>query len=76
MSTKFGGYTVAGVKQKKQKNWSMQIVLTVALIGFPLASAFGYRHHGVVGIVLGSAGIVCILAVVGLALRALRTWDY
>ena len=75
---KFGGFTVAGMQKKEEKNWGGQIVLTLALGGVLLGATFAYAAgagttDGVIALCVCIASGIVLVAT---AVRALRTWDY
>jgi hypothetical protein len=75
---KFGGVTVAGVRQKEQKNWGGQIVLVLALggvlFGGTLAVAAG--SGSTAGVVALCVCVLSLIVLVTTALRAVNTWDF
>jgi len=74
---KFGGYTVAGVPQKEEKNRGTQIALAIVvgvLFGGPLVAYLFHFHPTLVEV--GVAVAVDLLLLVAIALRALRRWEY
>jgi hypothetical protein len=76
--TKFGGYTVNGVRVRQAKNRGAQLVLFVALVCSAASGVLaGVAPVGkppfVVAICVCAASSTTFLAVF---VRALRTWDY
>jgi hypothetical protein len=74
---KFGGYTVAGVRPREEKNWGAQLVmafLLAVLFCGPLTAHFlGWRMSVAT---LGAAVAIDVLLILAIALWALRRWDY
>jgi hypothetical protein len=70
--TKFGGITVAGEKQKEQKNRGAQLVIILALLvtGFGAVLSYGGSIVGYVILPIGLLGLIWLF------IRALRDWDY
>jgi hypothetical protein len=74
---KFGGVTVAGVKQKEQKNWGGQVVLVLALGGVLLGGTFAFAAgESTAGITALSVCIASLIVFLVTAFRAVSTWDF
>jgi hypothetical protein len=69
---RFGGITVAGEKQKEEKNRGAQLFIVLALLvtGFGMVLSYG---GSIVGYVILPIGL---LALIWLFIRALGSWDY
>ena len=74
---KFGGYTVAGVPVKEEKNRGAQIAMGL-LVGVifcgPLLARFLHVHMSIATIAV--AVVVDVLLLVAIAFWAIRAWDY
>jgi peptidoglycan/LPS O-acetylase OafA/YrhL len=75
---KFGGVTVAGVKQKEQKNWGAQILMVLALGGALLGGtlAFAAGSGTTAGITALGVCIASLIVLLATAVRAVGTWDF
>jgi hypothetical protein len=69
---KFGGFTVAGQRQKDEKNRGMQVlvILVMVITGFAAVVAYG---GGMVGYILLPISLVTLI---WLFVLALRRWEY
>jgi hypothetical protein len=69
---KFGGITVAGAKQKKEKNRGSQLLFVLAMLVTGFGGVLSYGGS-IVGFVILPVGL---LSLIGTFVWALKNWDY
>ena len=69
---KFGGITVAGVKQQEQKNRSSQLLFVLAMLvtGFGAVLSYGGSIVGYAIFVIG------LMSLISICVWALKSWNY
>lgn len=69
---KFGGITVAGVRQKEQKNYGTQLLFLLAMLvtGFGGVLSYGGSIVGYAILVIGLVSLTWVFV------WALKNWDY
>jgi hypothetical protein len=72
MAKKFGGITVAGARQKEEKNRGAQVIIVVAMLVTGLGGVLAYGGSILGFIIL----VVGILSLIGSFIWALKNWDY
>jgi hypothetical protein len=70
---KFGGITVAGVRQKEEKNRGSQLLVIAAVLVTVLGGLLILAVDQLVGLVLLVGGLVPLFL---LAVWAIRNWDW
>ena len=69
---KFGGITVAGVKQKEEKNRGTQLLFVLAMLVTGLGGVLS-SGGSIVGYLILLIGLLSLTAIF---ISALRNWDY
>jgi hypothetical protein len=69
---RFGGTTVAGVKQKEEKNRGAQLLFVLAMLVTFSGAVLSYG-----GSIVGYFSLLIgMLSMIGIFISALRNWDY
>jgi len=69
---KFGGITVAGAKQKEEKNRGTQLIFILAMLVTGFGGVLSYGGS-IVGFIIF---IVGLLSLIGVFIWALKNWNY